>query len=67
MELFSAASRRDPLYARAQLGLASAYALLPSYSYEDPTEMYALAEKALDNADRLSHNRVESAGTLPRR
>jgi DNA-binding winged helix-turn-helix (wHTH) protein/TolB-like protein len=63
VELFSAAARRDPLYARAQVGLASAYALLPSYSYEDPTEMYALAEKSLDNADRLSHNRSESAGT----
>jgi DNA-binding winged helix-turn-helix (wHTH) protein/TolB-like protein len=62
IELFSAAARRDPTYARAQVGLASAYVLLPSYSYEDPAEMYALAEKALDNADRLSHNRAESAG-----
>jgi DNA-binding winged helix-turn-helix (wHTH) protein/TolB-like protein len=63
VDLFSAAARRDPSYARAQVGLASAYALLPSYSFEDPTEMYALAEKALANADRLSHNRTESAGT----
>jgi DNA-binding winged helix-turn-helix (wHTH) protein/TolB-like protein/Tfp pilus assembly protein PilF len=63
VDLFSAAVRRDPSYARAQVGLASAYALLPSYSFEDPTEMYALAEKALANADRLSHNRSESAGT----
>jgi tetratricopeptide (TPR) repeat protein len=63
VDLFSAAARRDPSYARAQLGLASAYALLPSYSYEDPNEMYALAEKALADADRLSHNRSESAGT----
>jgi DNA-binding winged helix-turn-helix (wHTH) protein/TolB-like protein len=62
IELFSAAARRDPTYARAQVGLASAYELLPSYSYEDPAEMYALAEKALDSADRLSHNRLESAG-----
>jgi tetratricopeptide (TPR) repeat protein len=36
--------------------------LLPSYSYEDPTEMDALADKALASADRLSHNRSESAG-----
>jgi TolB-like protein/Tfp pilus assembly protein PilF len=63
VDLFSAAARRDPSYARAQVGLASAYALLPSYSYEDPAEMYALAEKALANADRLSHSRSESAGT----
>jgi DNA-binding winged helix-turn-helix (wHTH) protein/TolB-like protein len=62
VDLFSAASRRDPSYARAQVGLAYAYALLPSYSFEDPTEMYALAEKALTAADRLAHNRSESAG-----
>ena len=62
VELFSAAARRDPTYARAQVGLATAYELLPSYSYEEPAEMYALAEKALDSADRLAHNRLESAG-----
>ena len=62
VELFSAAARRDPTYARAQVGLATAYELLPSYSYEDPAEMYALAEKALDSADRLAQNRSESAG-----
>ena len=63
VDLFSSAARRDPSYARAQVGLASAYALLPSYSFEDPTEMYALADKALANADRLSKNRSETAGT----
>jgi DNA-binding winged helix-turn-helix (wHTH) protein/TolB-like protein len=62
VELFSAAARRDPTYARAQVGLATAYELLPSYSYEDPTEMYALAEKALDSADRIAQNHMESAG-----
>jgi DNA-binding winged helix-turn-helix (wHTH) protein/TolB-like protein len=62
VDLFSAAARRDPTYARAQVGLAYAYELLPSYSYEDPTEMDALADKALASADRLSHNRSESAG-----
>lgn len=62
VELFSAAARRDPTYARAQVGLATAYELLPSYSYEEPAEMYALAEKALDSADRIAHNRLESAG-----
>jgi DNA-binding winged helix-turn-helix (wHTH) protein/TolB-like protein len=62
VDLFSAAARRDPNYARAQVGLAYAYELLPSYSYEDPTEMDALADKALASADRLSHNRSESAG-----
>ena len=62
VDLFSAAARKDPTYARAQVGLAYAYELLPSYSYEDPTEMDALADKALASADRLSHNRSESAG-----
>jgi DNA-binding winged helix-turn-helix (wHTH) protein/TolB-like protein len=62
VDLFSAAARRDPSYSRAQVGLAYAYALLPSYSFEDPAEMYALAEKALASADRLAQNRSESAG-----
>jgi DNA-binding winged helix-turn-helix (wHTH) protein/TolB-like protein len=62
VDLFSAAARRDPTYARAQVGLAYAYALLPSYSDEDPTEMNALADKALVSADRLSHSRSEGAG-----
>ena len=63
IDRFSAALRRDPSYARAQVGLACAYVLLPSYTYEDPDEMYALAEKALDAADRLSGSRSLSAGT----
>jgi DNA-binding winged helix-turn-helix (wHTH) protein/TolB-like protein/Tfp pilus assembly protein PilF len=63
VDLFSAAARRDPAYARAQVGLATAYALLPSYTLEDPTEMYALADKALVTAERLAHSRSISAGT----
>jgi DNA-binding winged helix-turn-helix (wHTH) protein/TolB-like protein len=63
VDLFSAAARRDPAYARAQVGLATAYALLPSYTLEDPSEMYALADKALGAAERLAHSRAISAGT----
>jgi DNA-binding winged helix-turn-helix (wHTH) protein/TolB-like protein/tetratricopeptide (TPR) repeat protein len=63
IDRFSAALRRDPSYARAQVGLASAYVLLPSYTFEDPEEMYALAEAALDAADRLTGTRSLSAGT----
>jgi TolB-like protein/Tfp pilus assembly protein PilF len=63
LDLFSAALRRDPTYARASAGIASAYALLPSYSSEDSAEMYALAEKAMAKADQLSHNRYMTAGT----
>jgi DNA-binding winged helix-turn-helix (wHTH) protein/TolB-like protein len=62
VDLFSAAARRDPTYARAQVGLAYAYVLLPSYSNEDPVEMDALAEKAVASADRLSHGRSLGAG-----
>jgi DNA-binding winged helix-turn-helix (wHTH) protein/TolB-like protein/tetratricopeptide (TPR) repeat protein len=63
VDLFSAALGRDPTYARAQVGLANAYALLPSYTLEDPSEMYALAEKALTAAERLARSRSVSAGT----
>jgi len=62
VDLFSAAARRDPTYARAEVGLAYAYVLLPSYSNEDPAEMDALAEKAVASADRLSHSRSLGAG-----
>jgi DNA-binding winged helix-turn-helix (wHTH) protein/TolB-like protein len=63
VDLFSAAVRRDPTYARAEVGLANAYALLPSYTFEDPAEMYALADKALNTADRIANSRSVSAGT----
>jgi len=62
LDLFSAAARRDPGYARAQVGLASAYALLPSYTLEDPTDMYALADKALARADALAPSQAGTAG-----
>ena len=63
IDLFSAAVRRDPSYVRPQIGLATAYSLLPSYTFEDPAEMYALAEKAMANAERLTHSRTVTAGT----
>lgn len=63
IDLFSSAIRRDPTYVRALVGLASAYALLPGYSYENPTEMYGLADKALARADQLSQNHSITAGT----
>jgi DNA-binding winged helix-turn-helix (wHTH) protein/TolB-like protein/Tfp pilus assembly protein PilF len=63
IDLYSAALRRDPGYARAQAGLAWAYVLLPSYSSEDPVEMYALAEKTLVAAEGLSRGRALTAGT----
>jgi DNA-binding winged helix-turn-helix (wHTH) protein/TolB-like protein/Tfp pilus assembly protein PilF len=63
VQLFSAAARRDATYARARVGLASAYALLPSYSYEDPAEMYALADQALAAAERIARSRSLTAGT----
>jgi DNA-binding winged helix-turn-helix (wHTH) protein/TolB-like protein len=62
VDLFAAAARRDPGYARAQVGLATAYVLLPSYTFEDPADMYALADKALATAERLSGSRSTTAG-----
>ena len=48
IELFREAIELDPLFGDAYRHLAMAYALLPTYSYEDPAEMFALAEAALD-------------------
>ncbi|MCX7056078.1 MAG: winged helix-turn-helix domain-containing protein, partial [Proteobacteria bacterium] len=62
IQLYSEAIRRDPGYARAYVGLATAYSLLPSYSIEDPVEMGAQADKALDTAERLAGNRTITAG-----
>ncbi len=62
IDLYSAAIRRDPTYARAYVGLATAYSLLPSYSIEDPVDMDARADRALDSAERLAGNRTITAG-----
>ncbi|SRR5579871_86075 len=62
IELFAAAARRDPAYARAYVGLASAYSLLPSYTFEDAEEMYALADKAIAQAERAGGSRALTAG-----
>jgi tetratricopeptide (TPR) repeat protein len=48
IELFSEAIEFDPHFGEAYRDLARAYALLPTYSYEDPDEMFDLAETALD-------------------
>ena len=63
IDLFAAAVRRDPTYARAHAGLANAYALLPCYTFEDPAEMYALAEKSLATAESVAHSKTVGAGT----
>jgi DNA-binding winged helix-turn-helix (wHTH) protein/TolB-like protein/Tfp pilus assembly protein PilF len=62
IDLYAAAIRRDPGYARAYVGLATAYTLLPAYSIEDPVEMYAHADEAVANAERLAGNRELTAG-----
>jgi TolB-like protein/tetratricopeptide (TPR) repeat protein len=48
IELFSEAIGFDPHFGEAYRDLARAYALLPTYSYEDPVEMFDLAEAALE-------------------
>jgi DNA-binding winged helix-turn-helix (wHTH) protein/TolB-like protein/tetratricopeptide (TPR) repeat protein len=63
VDLFAAALRRDPGYARPQAGIATAYALLPSYTHEDPKELYALADKALQRVEQLTGSHTLTAGT----
>lgn len=46
--LFEEAIELDPGFGEAYRGLARAYAVLPTYSYEDPDEMFDLAENALE-------------------
>ena len=48
IELFSEAIEFDPHFGEAYRDLARAYALLPTYSYEDPSEMFDLSEAALE-------------------
>ncbi len=60
VDLFSAALRRDPSYARAEVGLASAYALLPSYSYEDPARICCAHRKvARERRRAVPHAQLE--------
>jgi len=48
IELFEQAIELDPHLGEAYRELARAYALLPTYSAEDPDEMFALAEETLE-------------------
>ncbi len=48
IELFEEAIELDPGFGEAYRDLARAYSLLPTYSYEDPDEMFDLAEDALE-------------------
>ena len=53
LDFFKEALRRDPLYARAHLGVAEAYAGLGVYQYVPPHEALREAELALAEAERL--------------
>jgi serine/threonine-protein kinase len=53
LNFFKEALRRDPLYARAHLGVAEAYAGLGVYQYVPPHEALREAELALAEAERL--------------
>jgi TolB-like protein/DNA-binding winged helix-turn-helix (wHTH) protein/Tfp pilus assembly protein PilF len=48
IDLFRKAIELDPHFGEAYIDLARAYALLPTYSYEDPDEMFQLAEDTLE-------------------
>jgi serine/threonine protein kinase/tetratricopeptide (TPR) repeat protein len=53
LEFFKEALRRDPLYARAHLGVAEAYIGLGVYQYVPPLEARREAERELAEAERL--------------
>jgi Tfp pilus assembly protein PilF len=48
IDLFRKAIELDPHFGEAYIDLARAYALLPTYSYEDPDVMFQLAEDTLE-------------------
>jgi adenylate cyclase len=66
IELYQAALGRDPAFARANAGLASAYVVLPGYSAakDDDDEYFALAEQAARQALSLDPNIGEAHAVL---
>jgi tetratricopeptide (TPR) repeat protein len=56
LDFFKEALRRDPLYARAHLGVAEAYIGLGVYQYLPPHEAVREAERELAEAERLQPN-----------
>ncbi len=64
VDLFKAALRDDPTFARAQAGLASSYVLMPLYGGLPPAEAYPLAKSAAEEALRLDDSLADAHATL---
>ena len=63
-QYFQQAITRDPAYAPAYAGLASAYALMPSYDSVQPGDTYAKATEAARYALQLDETLAEAHATL---
>lgn len=64
VELLQAVVKEDPGYGPAWRQLASAYALLPSYSDRGHQELFDRALRALDEGERLSNSQLVGADTV---
>jgi TolB-like protein len=64
LDLFGQAAQIDPAYAPAHSGIADACALLASYAYARPTEMYPRAAAAAAQAIALDESLAEGHASL---
>ena len=64
LDLFGQAAQIDPAYAPAHSGIADACALLGSYAYARPTEMYPRAAAAAAQATALDESLAEGHASL---
>jgi len=64
VDYFQQALDRDPRYARAQVGLADAYAVLGFYDYRAPAEAFPAAQEAARQALALDSVLAEPYATL---
>ena len=64
VQYFEQATRRDPSYARAYVGLADAYGALGILGYEPPRDVLPKARAAVRTALELDSTLAEAHGTL---
>ena len=64
IELFNEAIAREPRYARAYAGRATAYVLLPGYSNDPPPDAVSVAEQSISKALELDPESGEAYATL---
>lgn len=64
MTFFEEAVKRDSMYALAWVGVADANALLSTYSFVNPSEVYARAQRAVERALGIDSTLAEGYATL---